>query len=110
MYNKQKTGYCMDSFTWYEFFGLAGFAFIAYKVLKGSDKKVEVKSKEQKRAELIAYYKEQLKEELKDFDKDDPERLKRKQFLLRDYNEELWKNLFFDEPEIKEMLEEIIAE
>jgi hypothetical protein len=62
------------------------------------------KSKEQKQEELKAYYTQKLKNELEKID-DAALRQEKKIALLKEYAKELRMNLFFDEEEVKHLIE-----
>ncbi|KHG33891.1 hypothetical protein [Sulfurospirillum sp. MES] len=64
------------------------------------------KSKEQKQAELKAYYTQKLVAELEQID-DAALRQEKKIALLKTFAKELKMNLFFDEEEVKALIEEL---
>jgi len=76
-------------------------------VLLKSRVKKEVKSKYQKRAELIDMYKNKLELELAPL-KGDLEAIKVKKVkLLKNFSSELSQNIFFESDEIKEIIREL---
>ena len=69
--------------------------------------KIPQKSKEEKRAEIIAGYKAQLEKELSKYKDDKEAYLAKKSQLLKVFSTELSQNIFFDQDEIREILREL---
>lgn len=80
--------------------GFFGFLFLLFKP------KGEPKSKEQKQAEIQKHYEKLLKAELSQID-DATARQKRKIALLKTFAKELEFNLFFDEHEVKALIQHL---
>lgn len=70
----------------------------------------EVKSKAQKRNEILSEYKKQLQEALKPLEGDSESLNKKKSSLLKTYSDELARNIFFDQDEIREIIIELAKE
>ena len=97
----------MDAELLYSIVGILGFIGVAVITLRSGG---DVKTKEEKKAEIITGYKELLKKSLHDFDKEDKMRKDKKIMLLREFSQELSMNIFFDKDEIKEIILELSAE
>ena len=80
-------------------------ALFLYLLIKPKSPVKRVKSKEQKQEEIIKAYKDFLEENLKDLDKD--EYIKKKTTLLKQISKELHNNLFFDESEVREIVQNL---
>jgi len=72
-----------------------------------SASKQTVKTKKEKRAEILAQYKEELIEELKPLQHDKEALLKKKAVVLKRFSNELSRNIFFDNDEVKEIILEL---
>lgn len=94
----------MDSEIVYSLFGIIGLSTVIYLVLQSTSKKVSVKTKTQKKAEIISEYKKRLSESLVKFENDQEARKKEKSILLKKYSDELSRNIFFDQGEIREII------
>lgn len=70
----------------------------------------EVKSKAQKRNEIVSEYKSQLQDALKALEDDNQAKLEKKSSLLKTYSDELARNIFFDNDEIREIILELSKE
>lgn len=79
---------------------ILGFMYVLFKP------KATPKSKEQKQEELITAYKQKLDQELSPIT-DANEKKKRKVALLKTFAKELEFNLFFDEHEVKALIQEL---
>jgi hypothetical protein len=66
-----------------------------------------VKSKEEKKAEILSGYTKQLKEALKPLNKNPEARIVKKNELLNKFSAELSLNIFFDKDELKEIILEL---
>lgn len=100
----------MDSEILYSLIGVLGFIGVIYLTLRGGFDQAKVRTKDEKRSEIIENYKSMLEASLKDFDKDEKMRKDKKIMLLKEYSQELSKNIFFDNDEIKEIILELSAE
>ncbi len=89
---------------------MLGFIGVIVIVFRRGDETKNIKTKGEKRVEIITTYKKALQESLKDFDKDDKVRKDKKIMLLREYSYELSRNIFFDNDEIKEIILELSGE
>jgi len=76
---------------------------LLYLIFKPSAKR---KSKKQKQAEIIASYKRKLDYGLSGIE-DRTLLLQKKIVLLKSYSEELNRNLFFDEEEVRELIQKL---
>ncbi|MDF1874680.1 hypothetical protein JHD48_02900 [Sulfurimonas sp. SAG-AH-194-I05] len=86
----------------YSLVGIIGISFIIYKTLRSS-RSVKVKSKDQKRLEIIAEYTEFLESTLIAIKDKDLQRAK-KISLLKKFSDELAMNVFFDKEESNEII------
>jgi hypothetical protein len=96
----------MDAEVIYALFGIIGFVVIIYYTLRATPKAVREKEKAKKKEELISEYTHKLQSELEQF-KDDGLRMKQKAVLLKQFNDELSRNIFFDEDEVKEIITDL---
>lgn len=99
----------MNGETLYAFFGIISLVVIGYVVLSKTKKTVAVKSKEQKREEILQDYKVKLRNALKSFQNNE-QRRERKNTLLKEFSDELALNIFFDADEKKEIIMELAKE
>ena len=99
----------MDFQTIYTLIFVVFFAVAAYFTLRNNAGS-EVQTKEAKRYEIISAYKKELQVEL-GLLKDDKEAQKAKKTeLLKRFNDELSRNIFFEPVEIKDVLMDILQE
>lgn len=77
-----------------------GFLYLIFKP------KAKPKSKEQKQAEIFEGYKRKLKSELSGIE-DRALLIKKKTALLKSFSAELNRNLFFDEDEVRELIQKL---
>lgn len=77
--------------------------------LLNQSKKKNIKPTAVKKSEIIDSYKNQMREVLDKNQDDKSKQLKEKIKLLKQINHELSMNLFFDEKEAKELLNELTA-
>ena len=68
------------------------------------------KSKFQKQNEILLEYKEKLRESLKPFKDDKEVMIAKKSSLLKQYSDELSRNIFFDKNDIREIILELSKE
>ena len=93
----------MDAEIVYSLFGIFGFVVVIYLTLRATPKATREKEKAKKKEEIILQYKQKLQNELEQFKNDDL-RVKQKTVLLKQYNDELSRNIFFQQDEVKEIL------
>ena len=86
----------MDAELLYAIFGVLGFIAVIFFTLRSGSDQAKVRTKDEKRSEIIENYKSLLESSLKDFEKDDKMRKDKKIMLLREYSHELSRNIFFD--------------
>ena len=98
----------MDSETIYSVAGVGIFALIAYFTLRG-DSYSEAETKDERRYAILREYKKELRKELELLDTKEA-KAARKIELLKKFSDELSRNIFFDEIEIKEIILDIIEE
>ena len=96
----------MDAEVLYALFGIFGFVVIIFLTLRATPKAVREKEKATKKEEIIKDYKQKLEKELNQFANNEL-RMKQKMVLLKQYNDELSRNIFFDENEVKELISEL---
>jgi len=96
----------MDSETIYSVIGVVMFGVLAFYTLK-NDEIEKIQTKEEKVHEIVNGYRKELRESLRALE-DDKEAQKMKRLeLLKKFNSELSRNIFFDDFEIKEIIEEL---
>lgn len=100
----------MDIEIAYSIFGIMSMLVIAFFTLRSTRDTPEVKTKEQKRIEIINEYSKSLQEAMKGFESGDEKRTEIKRLLLKKYSEELSQNIFFDKHEIREIIAELAGE
>ena len=96
----------MDSEILYAFFGIVLFLIIAILAFRSKTPEI-IKSKTQKRQEIIDDYKEQLKETLLVYSGDKEAQITQKKLMLKKFSEELSRNIFFDADDIKVIIFEL---
>jgi len=96
----------MDYEVIYNVVGVVLFVLIVYKVLK-SQIGSEIQTKENKRNEIVAGYKKQLKDALEPLNDDKEKRKLKKMQLLKVFTDELSRNIFFDADENREIISEL---
>ena len=103
----------MDMEILYSLIGIIGFIVVIFFTLRAKpteeDKAASVKTKVQKKAEIILEYKAKLKTALKDIKNDKELRIAQKTILIKEYNDELSRNIFFDSDEVREIILELSA-
>lgn len=67
----------------------------------------KLKTKEQKQAEILQSYKDRLDNELDIYNNDRALHVKKKTALLKEFAEELNRNMFFDEKEVRELIQKL---
>jgi len=96
----------MDSETIYALVGIVIFAVIAFYTLK-NDETAKLQTKEEKCHEIVNGYRKELREALTVLQGDTEAQRVKKLELLKKFNSELSRNIFFDAFEIKEIIEEL---
>lgn len=97
----------MDAEMLYSIVGIIGFVVVLVFTFRSSNAKIEAKAKEQKKVELIAAYKMKLANILEQIVDDDALRIATKKALIKDYSDELSRNIFFDANEVREIVLEL---
>ncbi|MEA1956021.1 MAG: hypothetical protein U9N02_05965 [Campylobacterota bacterium] len=87
----------------YSLIGIVILIFIILAVLKNGATS-QVQTKEEKRKEIINSYKKELREALEPLKNDKQKRMSKKSELLKQFSNELSRNIFFDASEIKEII------
>ena len=93
----------MDNIIVFSFLGILALIFVILATLRGSNTKA-VKTKEQKRVEIIATYKLELQKALEPLENNKDARIAKKSSLLKKFSDELSRNIFFDKNEIQEIV------
>ena len=93
----------MDNIIVFSFLGILALIFVIIATLRGSNTKV-LKTKEQKRVEIIATYKLELQKALEPLENNKDARIAKKSSLLKKFSDELSRNIFFDKNEIQEII------
>ena len=99
-------GLIMDSEIIYSIIGIV-FLIIVLVMTFRNNSEVDVKTKAQKREEILIDYKNELQSVLTSFENDKQARMAKKSSLLKKYSDELSRNIFFDQSEIKEIILEL---
>ncbi len=81
-------------------FIVLGFLYLLFKPSR------KLKTKAQKQAEILEKYKQEMNRELSGLDDEDLK--KRKMALLKEFADELNRNLFFDEDEVRVLIKKLI--
>lgn len=95
----------MDSAIFYPSIGIIILILIIVITINSSSNK-KVQTKEQKRAEILQNYKEELQTELSNIEDDDVRKAKKTELLKR-FSDELSRNIFFDAGEIRDIILEL---
>ena len=93
----------MDNIIVFSFLGILALIFVIIATLRGSNTKV-LKTKEQKRVEIIATYKLELQKALEPLENNKDARIAKKSSLLKKFSDELSRNIFFDKNEIQKII------
>jgi len=96
----------MDAELIYTLVGVVIFTLFAYFILK-SDTAGKVQTKEEKRYEIISGYQAVLRKELAPLKDNREELLVKKAMLLKEFSDELSRNIFFDALEIQEIIQDL---
>ena len=97
----------MDAEILYSLIGIFGFIVVIVLTLRSANKKIEIKTKTQKKAEIISEYKLKLTNALQVFEGDKESRVAEKTRLIKEYSDELSRNIFFDEKEVRDIVTEL---
>lgn len=98
----------MSDFIIYIFIVIIGVLFVVY-LTQRKDTKV-VQSKAEKRVQIVAEYKNQIKINLENIGEDKQKRVSKKSELLKKFSDELSRNIFFDNSEIRDIIMELAKE
>ena len=96
----------MDSEIVYSLVGIVIFIFIIFVTFRSSSIN-EIKTKEEKRYQIIDEYKKQLRVALEPLQNDKKAMIAKKSELLKKFSNELAMNIFFDNDEIREIIEDL---
>ncbi|MCF6341050.1 MAG: hypothetical protein L3J10_09945 [Sulfurimonas sp.] len=96
----------MDSAIIYSLFGIFILVSIIIFTLN-SKKPKDVKSKNQKKAEILNIYKIQLQKALAPLKNDKDAKLNKKSDMLKKISNELSRNIFFDNDEVRDIIAEL---
>lgn len=96
----------MDNEIIYSLVGIATLILVIIATLKG-DNTQTVKTKQQKRAEILEQYKSELQKALTPLKNNPKAAVTKKTTLLNKFNSELARNIFFDKDEIKGIILEL---
>ncbi|MFT5660655.1 MAG: hypothetical protein ACI9TV_001297 [Sulfurimonas sp.] len=97
----------MDAEILYSIVGIVGFVAVIVLTLRSSNTKVKAKTKKQKKVEIIAEYKGKLVSALESLGNDKALRISKKTALIKEYSDELSRNIFFDANEVREIVLEL---
>ena len=96
----------MDGETLYAIFGIAVFCVIIFLTLRGGTV-TKTQTKEEKKYEILDRYKKELRVALEPFKDDKQKRILKKSELLKRFSDELSRNIFFDNSEIRDIITEL---
>jgi hypothetical protein len=99
----------MDNTIFLTSIGIVFFLSILYLLFKNKQT-LKVKTKEEKKYEIIKSYKQELHKALELLENNTDARVAKKNELLQKFNKELAMNIFFDPAEIKTILMELVKE
>lgn len=94
----------MDAEILYSIVGIVGFVVVIIFTLRSSNAKIEAKTKIRKKEEIISEYKTKLATALQSVGDDKALRIARKTALIKEYSDELSRNIFFDAEEVREIV------
>ncbi|MDA3907604.1 MAG: hypothetical protein PF437_00810 [Sulfurimonas sp.] len=98
----------MDSEIIYSALGIVIFIIIVVITMRSNVVEI-VQSKEEKRADIINGYKQELKVALDPLEDDEQARVAKKSEMLKKFSGELSLNIFFDKDELREIILELSA-
>ena len=96
----------MDNEIIYSIIGIITLILVIIATLKG-DKNQSIKTKEQKRAEILTEYRDILQKAIDPLKNDKKAILAKKTSLLKKFSDELSRNIFFDKDEIRSIILEL---
>ena len=96
----------MDNEIIYSITGIITLIFVIIATLKG-DSNQDVKTKEQKKAEILTEYRDELQKAIDPLKNDKKAILAKKTSLLKKFSDELSRNIFFDNSEIRSIISEL---
>ena len=96
----------MDSEIIYSALGIVIFVIIVVMTMRSNVVEI-VQSKEEKRADIINGYKQELKAVLEPLEDDAEARVAKKNEMLKKFSNELSLNIFFDKDELREIILEL---
>jgi hypothetical protein len=99
----------MDSEIIYSGVGIVIFVIIIVMTMRSNVVEI-VKSKEEKKTDIINRYKQELKTALAPLVDDKDAKVSKKSELLKRFNDELSLNIFFDKDELREIILELTKE
>lgn len=99
----------MDSEIIYSLGGIVIFILIIIFTLRSSPTS-RVQSKEQKCQEIIQQYRQQLRSALEPLEADNEAMQAKKSELLKKFSNELSRNIFFDQDEIRDIIQDLLSQ
>lgn len=90
----------------YAFIGIVTLVFVIIVAVRGNNSKV-IKTKEQKKAEIIAQYRLDLQKALSPLKNNQEATVAKKTSMLKKFSDELARNIFFDKNEIRSIILEL---
>ncbi len=97
----------MDDAISYSLIGIIILIVVIIVTLRTGDDNKEIKTKKQKKAEIIAQYKLELQKALKPLKDNQDDRVAKKTEMLKKFSNELSRNIFFDKDEIRNIILEL---
>ncbi|MCF6309186.1 MAG: hypothetical protein L3J19_01735 [Sulfurimonas sp.] len=99
----------MDDVIVYSLIGITILIFMIIIILRGSNPK-EVKTKNQKKAEILDAYKLEFQKALSSLKNDREAKVSKKSSMLKKFSDELSRSIFFDNSEIRDIILELSKE
>ena len=97
----------MDDVIIYSMIGIIILIVVIIVTFRAANNDIELKTKKQKKAEIIAQYKLELQKALNPLKDKQADRVAEKTAMLKKFSDELSRNIFFDKDEIREVLLEL---
>ena len=94
----------MDAEILYSIVGIVGFIVVIVFTFRSSNAKIEAKTKIRKKEEIISEYESKLVAALQNIGDDKALRISKKTALIKEYSDELSRNIFFDAEEVREIV------
>lgn len=97
----------MDAEILYALLGIFGFVLVIMWILFSSKPSSSIKTQAIKKSEIIFEYTQKLEKALKECKDNKELRIETKKVCMKEYSNELARNIFFDADEVREILQEL---